>query len=241
MKIKSSFVYGFMLVSICLSFALFISCSPLYPPITLEEFRLKQTEYFGILDKFEQVELYDLLKDESLQAEWYEFCARASSGEYDSMLAMLERAQPGNLDILLHRWTRLVTRMNGLFAELELAKQGDVDAQLRLSLSKLADNVERAAFERMLDKFEQVERDDLWDVLIIVDFFNFYAKIKKGKDYNFFDRLEQKERDGYRDRLSKLALSVVEWVDGLEYDKLEQEERRDFLDKHDEFLKLLSI
>ena len=241
MKIKSSFVYGFILVSIYCCFALFISCSPLYSPMTLEEFRLKQTEYFGILDKFEQVELYDLFKDESLQAEWYEFCARASSDEYNSMLFMLERAQPGSLDILLDRWTSLAKRMDSLFAELERAKQGDVDAQLRLSLSKLADNVERATFEGTLDKFEQVERDDLWDVSIIVDFFNFYAETKKGKDYDFFDRLEQEERDGYRDRLSRLALSVVEWVDRLEYDKLEQEERKEFLDKHDEFLELLSI
>ena len=241
MKIKSSFVYGFMLVSICCCFSLFISCSPLYPPITLEEFRIKQTEYFGILNKFEQVELYDLLKDESLEAEWYEFCTRTSSGEYDSMLAALERTQPGSLDILLNRWTSLAMKMNGLFTELERAKQGDVDVKLRLSLNKLADNVERAAFEEMLDKFEQVEHDDLWDVSIIIDFFNFYAEIKKGKDYDFFDRLEKKERDGYRDRLSKLALSVVEWVDGLEYDKLEQEGRRDFLDKRDEFLELLSI
>lgn len=81
----------------------------------------------------------------------------------------------------------------------------------------------------------------MWDISIIVDFFNFYTEIKKGKDYDFFDRLKQKELDSYRDRLSKLALSVVEWVNGLEYDKLGPEERRDFLDKHDEFLELLSI
>ncbi len=65
--------------------------------------------------------------------------------------------------------------------------------------------------------------------------------LKFGQYYDFFDRLEQKEHDGYRDRLSKLALSVVEWIDELEYDKLEEKERRDFLDKHDEFLELLSI
>lgn len=67
-KITNSFVYGFMLVSICCCFVLFMSCSLLYP-ITLEEFRLKQVEFFGILDKFEQVERDDLLKDESLQVE----------------------------------------------------------------------------------------------------------------------------------------------------------------------------
>ncbi len=242
-KMKSGFVRDFMLVSTCCCFVLFMSCSLLYP-ITLEEFRLKQIEFFGILDKFEQIERDDLLKGESLRAEWYEFCNRALSGEYSGMFAMLEMAQPGSMNIHLGRLASLEKRMNGLLAEIaeiERAEQGDIDAQLRLSLNKLADNVERAAFEEMLDKFEQVERDDLWDVSIIVDFFNFYAEIKKGKDYDFFDRLEEKERDGYRDRLSKLALSVVEWVNGLEYDKFEQEERRNFLDKHDEFLELLSI
>ena len=65
---------------------------------------------------------------------------------------------------------------------------------------------------------------------VFTGFVEFYLKVKYERDFIFFQsdslyRLERKAHDIYIDRINKIALSLVEWVEGLEFDTLKSEEK----------------
>ena len=125
------------------------------------------------------------------------------------------------------------------------SEQGNIDAQLYLATEKIANMLALAGFRQTFDKFEQIQRDKLWNVSVFTEFVEFYIKVKHKRDFIFFQidslyRLEQKESDIYVDRINKMALRVVEWVEGLEFDELKPEEKKDFREKYNEFSKILA-
>ena len=211
-----------------------VLCSLLYPTMldaqTLEE----------NFQKFEQVELVDLLKDESLQTECNQFLTTKLKN-FDWLRQFISR------DSEMHmRCITLELRMERLLEKVAIVKkseQGNIDAQLYLATEKIANMLALAGFRQTFDKFEQI---DLWNVSVFTEFVEFYLKVKHKRDFIFYEidslyRLEQKEHDAYIDRINKIALRGVEWVEGLGFDALESEESDDFLEKYNEFSKSLKI
>ena len=217
----------------------FMFCSLLYPIMLEAQLpRIKEAE--RLLQKFEQVKLKDLLKDESLQAE----CNQVLTTKLSNFrwLEPIIRSE-GDMHI---RCISLETRMKRLLEKVAIVKkaeQGNIDAQLSLAVEKIANMLALAGVRATFDKFEHI---DLWNVSVFTEFVEFYLKVKHKRDFIFFEidslyRLEQKEHDIYIDRINKIALRVVEWVKGLDFDALKSEENDDFLEKYKEFSKSLKI
>ena len=200
--------------------------------------RIKDAE--RLIQKFEQIKLKDLLKDEPLQAECNQVLT-TKLNNFDWMRPII-----GSEDDMHIRCISLEGRMERLLEKVAIVKkaeQGNIDAQLSLATEKIANMLALAGFRQTFDKFEQI---DLWNVSVFTEFVEFYLKVKHKRDFIFFEidslyRLEQKEHDIYIDRINKIALRVVEWVEGLEFDALKSEENDDFLEKYNEFSKSLKI
>ena len=221
----------------------FIFCSLLYPiMLKAQPPRIPDKEVERIVQNFEQVELNDLLKDESLQAECNQFLITKLKN-FDWMMPII-----GSKSDMHIRCINLELRMEKLLKKVTIVKkseQGNLDAQLYLAAEKLANMLALADFRQTFDKFEQIQRDDLWNVSVFTGFVGFYLKVKYERDFIFFQsdslyRLERKAHDIYIDRINKIALSLVEWVEGLEFETLKSEENNDFLEKYNEFLKSLN-
>ena len=188
------------------------------------------------------VELDDLLKDESLQAECNQFLTTKLKN-FDWRRQFISRDSDMHM-----RCITLELRMERILEKVAIVKkseQGNIDAQLYLATEKIANMLALAGFRQTFDKFEQIQRDKLWNVSVFTEFVEFYIKVKHERDFIFFHidslyRLEQKESDIYVDRINKMALRVVEWVKGLEFDELKPEEKKDFREKYNEFSKILA-
>ena len=185
-----------------------------------------------------------MLKDESLQAECHRFL-HTKLKNFDWTLPIMDFDRANDTDMHM-RCIKLETRMDKQFEKVAIVKkseQGNIDAQLSLATEKIANMLALAGFRQTFDKFEKI---DLWNVSVFAEFVEFYLKVKHKRDFIFFEidslyRLEQKEHDAYIDRINKIALRVVEWVEGLGFDALESEENDDFLEKYNEFSKSLKI
>ena len=217
-------------------FAIFVLCSLLYPTM------LEAQTVESLVQEFEMVELDDLLKDESLQAECNQFLTTKLKN-FDWMRQFISSDSDMHM-----RCITLELRMERLLEKVAIVKkseQGNIDAQLYLATEKIANMLALAGFRQTFDKFEQIQRDKLWNVSVFTEFVEFYIKVKHKRDFIFFQidslyRLEQKESDIYVDRINKMALRVVEWVEGLEFDELKPEEKKDFREKYNEFSKILA-
>ena len=219
-----------------------VLCNLLYPTILDAQMSAKEAE--RLIQKFEQVELNDLLKDESLQAECHRFL-HTKLKNFDWIRPIMDFDRVNDTDMHM-RCIKLETRMGKKLDKVAIVKkaeQGNIDAQLYLATEKIANMLALAGFRQTFDKFEQI---DLWNVSVFTEFVEFYLKVKHKRDFIFYEidslyRLEQKEHDAYIDRINKIARRVVEWVEGLGFDALESEENDDFLEKYNEFSKSLKI
>lgn len=226
-------------------YLIFLACSVmftlLYPAMLEAQYSSRSKEFERDVQRFEQVKLDDLLKDESLQEECNQFLLTKLKDSAYMQPLILSR----NTDMRL-RCIDLEIRMEKKLEKVAIVKkaeQGNIDAQLYLATEKIANILALAGFRQTFDKFEQI---DLWNVSVFTEFVEFYLKVKHKRDFIFFEidslyRLEQKEHDAYIDRINKIALRVVEWVEGLGIDALESEENDDFLEKYNEFSKSLKI
>ena len=224
---------------------IFLACSVmftfLYPVMLEAQYSSRSKAFERDVQRFEQMRLDDLLKDESLQEECNQFLlTKLKDSDYMSPLIL-------SRDTDMHmRCIKLQTRMDKQLEKVEIVKkseQGNIDAQLYLATEKIANMLALAGFRQTFDKFEKI---DLWNVSVFTEFVEFYLKVKHKRDFIFFEidslyRLEQKEHDAYIDRINKIALRVVEWVEGLGFDALESEENDDFLEKYNEISKSLKI
>ena len=217
-----------------------VLCNLLYPTLLNAQMPAKD---FERLQRFEQVRLDDLLKDEPLRAEYNQFLTTKLKN-FDWIRHLI-----GTNSDMHMRCITLELRMGRLLEKVAIVKkseQGNIDAQLYLAVEKIANMLALADFRRKVDKFERIQRNGLWSVLVFTEFVEFYLKVKKERDFIFFQvdslyRLEQKEHDIYVDRINKIALRVAEWVEGLDFDTLKSEENNDFLEKYNDFSKALKI
>ena len=222
-----------------------VLCNLLYPTILDAQVSAKEAErLIQKFEKFEQIELNDLLKDESLHTECHQFL-HTKLENFDWIRPIMQFDDANDTD--MHgRSITLKLRMGRKLDKVAIVKkaeQGNIDAQLYLATEKIANMLALAGFRQTFEKFEQI---DLWNVSVFTEFVEFYLKVKHKRDFIFYQidslyRLEQKEHDAYIDRINKIARRVVEWVEGLGFDALESEESDDFLEKYNEFSKSLKI
>ena len=227
--------------------ALFMFCRLLYPTMLDAQMSTKEAE--RTVQKFEQVKLKDLLKDESLYLEYERFHTDKLVNTFFLLDGAFAEKHTKEWKDWEDRFESLNLRMSKILTKVgavKSAEQGDINARVYLAAHKIDNMLDLAIFRQEFDKFEQIQRDKLWNVSAFGEFIKLYVDVKFKEDFIFFEfdslhRLEQKEYDVYVDRINKIALSVVEWVEGLEFDVLKPKEKKDFRETSKEFSKLLKI
>ena len=227
--------------------AFFMFGSLLYPTVLDAQMSTKEAK--RTIQKFERVKLKDLLKDESLYLEYDQFYHGKILDAFFLLDGAFAEKHTKEWKDWKNRYDSLVSRMYRILKKVgavKSAEQGDIDARVYLAAHRINNMLDLAIFRQEFDKFEQIQRDKLWNVSAFGEFIKLYVDVKFKEDFIFFEfdslhRLEQKEYDVYVDRINKIALSVVEWVEELEFDVLKPEEKKDFRETSKEFSKLLKI
>lgn len=221
----------------------FVFFSLLYPTTLDAQISAKEKEIEKVVQKFEQIELKDLLKDESLLTEYKKvFVTKIDNFDWVRLVI-------GSESDIHTRCIGLGIRMKELLekaAIVKAAEQGIIEARVYLAMDKIKNMLDLAIFRLEFDRFEQIRRQKSWNVSAFGEFIGLYVDVKNKKDFIFFEsdslyRLEREEYETYVDKLNKIALSAVEWVEGLGFDELNPEEKKDFLEKSKEFSKILKI
>ena len=207
----------------------------------------KETE--RLIQKFEQVELNDLIKDESLYLEYNHFYTAKIVDTFFLLEGAWAEEHTKDRKDWKDRYESLASRMYKILKKVEAvrnAERGDIDARVYLAAHKVDNMLDFAIFRLNFDKFEQMQRDKLWNVSAFGEFIKLYINVKFKENFIFFEfdslyRLEQEEYDIYVDRINKIALSVIEWVEGLEFDELKPEEKKNFREAYKDFSRILEI
>ena len=151
-----------------------VLCNLLYPTILDAQTSAKEAE--RLIQKFEQVELNDLLKDESLQAECHQFLhTKLKNFDWKRPIMDFDRANDTDMHSRSIMLELRMKRKLDKVAIVKKAEQGDIDAQLYLATEKIANMLALAGFRQTFDKFEQI---DLWNVSAFTEFVEFYLKVK---------------------------------------------------------------
>ncbi|MCY3743462.1 MAG: hypothetical protein OXH00_20810 [Candidatus Poribacteria bacterium] len=141
----------------------------------------KETE--RLIQKFEQVELNDLLKDESLQAECHQFLhTKLKNFDWIRPIMDFDRANDTDMHSRAITLQLRMERKLDKVAIVKKAEQGNIDAQLYLATEKIANMLVLAGFRQTFDKFEQI---DSWNVSVFTEFVEFYLKVKHKRDFIF--------------------------------------------------------
>lgn len=210
----------------------------------IEEYERLQQEYDRRFQKFERMELYDLvkdglIKDESLYLEYEHFYQ--SLRDVDTWW-LRHTWLADRYDSLISKMGKILNRARAVKA----AEQGDIDARVYLASHKAVYMSDLAIFNQKFDKLAQIQRDKSWNGTSFAEFVELYADVKFKQDFAFFEvdslyQLDEIEYDIYVDRINKIALSVVEWIEDLDFDDLSPKESKAIREKHKEFSGILSI
>lgn len=195
------------------------------------------------------MELDDLIKDESLYLEYNHFYTAKIVDTFFLIEGAWAEEHTKDWKDWKDRYESVASRMYKILKKVDAvrsAERGDIDARVYLAAHKIDNMLDLVIFRLEFDKFEQVQRDKLWNVSAFGEFIKLYVDVKFKEDFIFFQfdslyRLEQKEYDIYVDRINKIALSVVEWVEGLEFDELKPEEKKNFREAYKDFSRILKI
>ena len=236
---------GLLLISLACS----VLFTFLYPTLLDARMTAKEEEADRLVQKFEQMELDALLKDESLYLEYHHFYTGKLVDTFFSLKGARLKSHTKGRDDWESRFESLNLRMSKILTKVDAVKRaerGDIDARMYLAAHKIDNMLALAIFRLKFDRFEQIQRDDLWDVSAFGEFCILYVDVKFKEDYIFFEfdslhRLEQKEYDIYVDRIKRIARSAVEWAQGLELDELNPEEKKNFSETYKDFSRFFSI
>ena len=161
----------------CAAFFMFYSF--LYPTILDAQMSTKEAE--RTVQKFEQVKLKDLLKDESLYLEYDQFYHGKILDAFFLLDGAFAEKHTKDWKDWKDRHDSLVSRMYRILKKVDAVKsaeQGDIDARVYLAAHKIDNMLDLAIFKQEFDKFEQIQRDKSWNVSAFSEFIKLYVDVK---------------------------------------------------------------